>query len=61
MAPIFHWLPEPLRVSLVQRFELGHQSGANSLHEAGSKVKSVRLLDRKMYRALLSEAEIPTE
>lgn len=61
MTPFFHWLPIPMRIWLVQRFQLGHRPRAYSLDEAVRTVESVRLLNRKMYQALFPGADILTE
>lgn len=61
MAPFFQWLPEPARVWLVLHFQLGHRSRATNLDEAVRSVESVRLLNRKMVKALFADGEVITE
>lgn len=61
MTPFFHWLPEPLRVWLVHRFQLGHWSRAESTDEAVKIVQSARLLSKSMLHALFTDASISTE
>ena len=61
MTPFFHWLPKPIRVSLVLKFQLGHWKRANSVDEAVRIVESARLLDKKMFKALFPEADIYVE
>jgi len=61
MTPFFHWLPKPIRVSLVMRFALGHRPQCRTIGQAVDLVESVHLLDKKMFRALFEEAELITE
>lgn len=61
MTPVFHWLPKPWRVALVQRFGLGHWARASSVDEAVQIVESARLLDRGMFGALFPAATLLTE
>lgn len=61
MMPFFHWLPTPIRIWLVSRFELGHWKKADSVDEAMRIVESVRLLDRRMFQELFRDAHIRTE
>ena len=61
MTPLFHWLPKPTRIWLVLHVSLGHWSKANSVDEAVRKVESARLLNRKMFHALFSDADIVAE
>jgi ubiquinone/menaquinone biosynthesis C-methylase UbiE len=61
MTPFFQWLPEPVRMWLVLNFQLGHRQRATSIDEAVRSVESVRLLNRKMVRALFENAEVLTE
>ena len=61
MTPFFHWLPKPLRIWLVMRFQLGHWKKAASTDEAVRIVESARLLNKKMLQALFKDSEIVTE
>lgn len=61
MTPFFHWLPKPIRVWLVGKLALGHWKKADSIIDAVTITESARLLDRRMFGALFSEAEIITE
>jgi len=61
MTPIFHWLPKPIRVSLVMKFTLGHWGRQSTVSGAVHTVESARLLDIKMFRELFEESEITIE
>jgi hypothetical protein len=61
MTPMFNWLPKPIRVWLVLRFNLGHWKRASTVDEAVRIVESARLLDRSMFRELFQESQILTE
>jgi hypothetical protein len=61
MAPFFHWLPRPMRVLLIMRFDLGHRIKQDSIDGAIRSIESVRLLDRKMFAELFPDAMIFTE
>ena len=61
MTPFFHWLPKPIRVWLVLRFNLGNWRKADSIEEAMHIVESAHLLDKKMFQALFPDSTIFTE
>jgi hypothetical protein len=61
MTPFFHWLPIPLRVGLVRRFQLGHWEKASSVDQAVRLVESARLLTKDMFQELFPDARIHTE
>jgi hypothetical protein len=61
MTPVFHWLPLPLRVSIIMQRRLGHWPKAPSEREAVRIVQSARLLDRRLFRALFPDGSIRTE
>lgn len=58
MTPLFHWLPKPLRVELVRKFNLGHWKKSSSVIDAVSVVESARLLDKTMFAALFDDADV---
>lgn len=60
-TPFFHWLPTPIRVWLVSRFQLGHWERATSIDAAVQIVESARLLDKKKFQELFKDARILTE
>ena len=61
LMAFFHWLPKPIRVWLVSRFEMGHWRRAASVDEAVRIVESARLLNRAMFQALFKDAIVLTE
>jgi len=61
MTPIFHWLPKPIRISLVMKFSLGNWKRQKTVSDAMKLVEHVRLLDINMFRELFNDAEIVTE
>lgn len=61
LTPLFHWLPRPVRVGLVQRFKLGHWPKSSNVVDAVRWVESARLLDRKEFTALFPDATLHTE
>lgn len=61
MTPFFHWLPTPIRVSLVMRFNLGHWPRQKTVDGAVTYVESARLVNKKMFRELYEDAKIHTE
>lgn len=61
MTPFFHWLPRPIRIWLVLRFQLGNWRRAATVDEAVRTVESARLLNRKMFQELFKDAQILTE
>ena len=61
MTPFFHWLPTPIRISLVMKFNLGHWKRQDTVDGAVETVESARLVNKKMFRELYSDAEIVTE
>jgi hypothetical protein len=61
MTPLFHWLPKPMRVWLVQHFQLGHWPRATTVDEAVDTVESARLINKPMMRSLFSNCTIVTE
>lgn len=61
MAPFFHWLPLPIRISLVMSFQLGNWKRAESVIEAVSIVESARLLSHGMVQALFPHSQVISE
>lgn len=61
MTPFFHWLPTPVRISLVMHFNLGHWPKQKTVDGAVTTVESARLVNRKMFTALYDDADIYTE
>ena len=61
MAPLFHWLPRPVRVGMFLRFQLGHARRCDTVAEAVRLVEHARLLDRRMFQSLFPDAEHITE
>lgn len=60
-VPGFQWLPAPVRIALLQRFNLGFYRRAESHAQAREHVESIRLLDHRMMRRLFPDGEIATE
>jgi hypothetical protein len=61
MTPFFHWLPRPLRISLIMRFALGNHTRSASVDAAAAKLERYRLLDQNMLQALFPKARIQRE
>lgn len=62
LAPFFHWLPRPWRISLVMRLSLGRRGRAATLDEAIRKIEDQPiLLDQRTYKLLFPDAEILKE
>lgn len=58
MTPFFHWLPAPVRVSLLMRFSLGHYPRARNINDAIRAIEGIALLDMKMFTELFPDATI---
>lgn len=61
MTPFFQWLPKPMRIWLVSKFQLGHWAKANSIDEAVEITESARLLNKKMFQELFPKTSIISE
>jgi hypothetical protein len=61
MAPLFHWLPAPVRVALLRRLDLGHRTRQPDVGRAVEQVESVHLLDRAVLAHLFPDARLLTE
>jgi Methyltransferase domain len=59
--PIFHWLPEPTRVSLVRRRAIGKGLRAENLDAAMALINYYRLLDKAQFTHLFSDAKLVQE
>jgi SAM-dependent methyltransferase len=60
-VPFFHWLPEPVRVSLMLRMDLGQFPKASDMNNAVEFVQDSRLIDYKQFAFLFADAEIHTD
>lgn len=61
LTPAFHWLPEPIRIWLIQRVSLGHMSRQKNISDAVNVIESVRLLNSSMFFSLFKEAKYKHE
>jgi methyltransferase family protein len=61
VAPMFHWLPVPTRLWLVQRAGLGNWPRAASMDEAVHLIEGARLLNRKLFGTLFPDATLHIE
>jgi hypothetical protein len=59
--PFFHWLPRPIKVSLLRSFPIGHAGRASDLNRAHRVAESSSLLDRQQMAFLFRGAEIQFE
>lgn len=59
--PIFHWLPEPLRLWIVRHYALGWQARANDVKESMKIMEYASLLNYDMFSFLYPDAEIKRE
>ena len=60
-TPLFHWLPEAIRLSMLMRRPRGHWGRAADVETAMRQIQSVALLDRSMLASLFPDAEIHRE
>ncbi len=60
-TPFIHWLPDPLRVSIVTRRACGFYPRARSCDEARHILDDARLLDANALAALFPDARIERE
>ncbi|WP_376799773.1 methyltransferase domain-containing protein [Candidatus Raskinella chloraquaticus] len=60
-VPFFHWLPEPVRLALVMRFDCGAFPRAATLDDAQRYIEDSILIDRKRMSALFPDASISSE
>lgn len=61
MTPFFHWLPEPMRVAMVRKFNLGGWRRQESLDSAIRVVRDAQLMSKPMMQRLFPDADILTE
>lgn len=61
MTPCFHWLPRPMRISLLMRFDLGNHQRATCVSQAAARLERYRLLDKQMLQALFPDTTIHHE
>ena len=57
----FHYLPEPTRVFLLRRFDLGHYKKVPDIIGAWKLMQSARLIDANAFAALFDDAKIVKE
>ena len=57
----FHYLPEPVRVFLLRRFDLGHYKKEPDVVRAWHLMQSARLIDPTAFEALFPDAVIVKE
>ncbi len=60
-APLFHWLPDSIRIGLIMRFSIGFYPRAKTLDEAMSYFEDAILLDRRRMEALFPDARLVKE
>jgi hypothetical protein len=61
MIPFFHWLPEPVRVSMVMKFDLARRKKKKDINSAVQSIEHVHLIDKKMFGELFKDAQINFE
>ena len=62
VCPFFHWLPRPIRISLMLRRTLGNRGRAKDLDTAMQYAdEAPRLLDRRCYKLLFPDCDIINE
>lgn len=60
-VPMFHWLPESLRLKLLRRIKIGWSPPQHDIDRAMSLVESSILLDHSQFADLYPDAEIRFE
>lgn len=60
-VPGFHWMPQSLRLKLVQRMQVGYSPAQRDVDRAMNIVESAILLDRTQFASLFPDAEIRFE
>ena len=61
LFPGFHYLPEPIRVSLLRRFDLGHYKKARDIVDAYAVIQSAQLIGGRAMAKLFDDADIHRE
>ena len=61
MCPFFHWIPRPLKISLIMHYDLGNHQRSQTVNEAAAKLENYRLLDKKMLQELFPDCVIKHE
>lgn len=61
MAPLYHWLPESIRIRVLMRYDLGHAGRADTLDDAVERVQGAHLVDIAMFRALFPDGVLHIE
>lgn len=61
MMPFFHWLPEPVRVSINMRFSMASVVRPDVSRAMQETIDELRLLDFKMMHALFPDSSIVFE
>ncbi len=61
MCPFFHWIPRPLKISLIMHFDLGNHKRSQTVNEAAAKLENYRLLDQQMLQELFPDSVIKHE
>lgn len=63
VMPFIHWMPRPLRETIVRNFRTGHFGRRQPDYDAAISYidEAARLLDRRAYRILFPDCEILTE
>lgn len=60
-APLFHFLPRPIRAQLLYRFKLGFSDGKGDYSQAMLNAEDARLPDAAQFRALFPDARLEKE
>ena len=56
--PVFHWLPEPMRASLLQSFRLGHLYPRPEREEALDLVRSIRIVSARELKSMFPDGTL---
>ncbi|MBL1214837.1 MAG: hypothetical protein HND52_15880 [Ignavibacteriae bacterium] len=61
LFPFFHWLPEFIRIKLLQNFRLGWYEKLPEFHRAETLVKSIRIMKKRELKKMFPGSHIITE
>jgi hypothetical protein len=61
MLPLFHWLPKPIRVKMLNKWNLGHIGREPDILKAVIAIEEIRLMDNTMFMALFDNAQFKKE